>query len=236
MKTVYHILIKELKIYFQTPVAYVVYAIFLGATGLLFWIVVTYTREASMRETLADMAIIILVSSPILTMKLFAEEQQTGTIELLLTLPIHDWQLVLAKYLAGVTVFAGMLLSTLVYPALLLYLGKPDVGTIWVGYLGIFLVGAAFTSVGLFTSSLTKNQIASALLSFAILLIFWFSRSVSSLIGPPFSRAFRYLAIPEHYGDFLKGVLDSSHVVFFVILIVLFLFLSLRSVSSRRWR
>ena len=156
MKNMFVITYKELRAYFTSPIAYVVIAAFLVIMGVFFSLIVYFTRVASLRGVFGNMAFILLFVAPALTMRLLAEEQRSGTIELLLTLPVRDWQVVLGKFLASLAVYAVILALTLYYPLLMLRLGNPDRGPIVSAYLGLLLLGASFLSIGVFTSSLSR--------------------------------------------------------------------------------
>jgi len=162
---------KELRSYFVSPVAYVIVAFWLVATGFFFWRSVDITNEASLRNVFGVVTILLLLISPALTMRLLAEESRTGTLELLLTAPVRDWSVVLGKFLGALGLYLVMMGLTLVYPVLLMMLGgNPDWGPIWSGYLGLILLGMSFLAVGLFASALTSNQMVSAVIAFVILL------------------------------------------------------------------
>jgi ABC-2 type transport system permease protein len=236
MKNMIIITQKELRAYFASPIAYVVIAAFLAIVGFFFWLIVSFTREASLRGVFGNMAIILLFISPALTMRLLAEEQRSGTIELLLTLPVRDWQVVLGKFLASLVVFALMLALTLYYPLVLLWFGNPDRGPIIGGYLGLLLLGGSFLSVGLFTSSLSRNQVVAALLGFGSMLILWLIGAAEGLAGPPLSKVLAYISVSGHYFDFTRGIIDSKDVIFFLCVIAAFLFLSVQVLQLRRWR
>jgi ABC-2 type transport system permease protein len=227
---------KELSTYFVSPVAYVVTAAFLVLMGYFFSLIMFYTREASMRGLFLNMAIILLLVSPALTMRLLAEEQRMGTIELLLTAPVRDWEVVLGKFLASVGFFATMLALTGFYPLILVRFGNPDLGPILTGYLGVFLLGSAFMAGGLFASSLTQNQIVAAIVGFGLLLILWLSHAAGGLVGGPVGDFLDALALSSHFDDFTKGVVDSTHLIYYLSIIAAFLFLATRSLETRRWR
>lgn len=227
---------KELSTYFVSPVAYVVTAAFLVLMGYFFSLILFYTREASMRGLFFNMAIILLLVSPALTMRLLAEEQRMGTIELLLTAPVRDWEVVLGKFLAGVAFFLTMLVLTGFYPLILLRFGNPDLGPILGGYLGIFLLGSAFMAVGVFASSLTQNQIVAAIVGFGLLLILWLSDAAGGLVGGPVGDFLNALSLANHFDDFTKGIVDSVHLIYYLSVIVAFLFLATRMLETRRWR
>jgi ABC-2 type transport system permease protein len=235
MSTTLLLLRKELRSYFVSPFAYIVAFGFLSVSGLLFWLIISLSRIAGMESTLANMAVVLLLVCPALTMRQIAEERRSGTIELLLTLPTRDWQIALAKFLASLTLLSVMLGLTLVYPLLLIYFGEPDIGRIATGYLGIFLLSGSFLAIGLFASSLTRHQVVAAVLSFGFLLSLWFCNAGADLVGSPLNQILLYLSFPEHLQGFFKGVLDTADIAFFVILTVLFVVLSSRSLTSHRW-
>ncbi|MDE3090712.1 MAG: ABC transporter permease subunit, partial [Chloroflexota bacterium] len=178
MRNIWTIASRELNSYFVSPVAYVVGAAFLLVSGVLFSLTLTSTMDASLRGTFSNITFILVLLAPALTMKLLAEEQRMGTLELLLTSPVHDWQVVVGKFLGSLILFAVMLLGpTLFYVVLLVWLGTPDFGPIISGYLGVLLLGGAFLSIGVLTSSLTQNQVIAYILGLAILLVMWIADS-----------------------------------------------------------
>jgi ABC-2 type transport system permease protein len=228
---------RELKSYFVSPVAYVVTAFFLLITGYLFAVILLQSNEATLRYLHSNVSVILLFVVPFITMRLLAEEQRTGTIEVLLTNPVRESEVVLGKYLAGFLFILFMLALTLYYPALILALqGNPDVGPMAAGYLGVVLQAGAFLAVGLLASSLTENQMIAAIVTFAILLILWLAEAAANNLGAPAKDIFRYLSITQHFQDFPRGVIDTTHVVYFLSLIVGCLLLTMLSLQSRRWR
>jgi ABC-2 type transport system permease protein len=228
---------KELNTYFASPVAYVVTAFFLLVMGYFFYLLLVLTSEASMRGVFGNMAVILLFVTPFLTMRLLAEEQRMGTIELLLTSPVRDWEVVLGKYLGALAFLLFMLALTLFYPLLLSRVGSPDWGPVATGYLGVLLIGAACLAIGVFASSLSQNQIVTGFIAFAILIIGWLLGAASNAVGGgPVGSALNYLALNTHFDDFIRGVVDSQHVVYYFILIAVFLFLATRVVEAKRWR
>jgi ABC-2 type transport system permease protein len=228
---------RELKSYFVSPVAYVVTAFFLLIAGYLFSVILLQSNEATLRYLISNLSVIWLFITPFLTMRLLAEEQRTGTIELLLTNPVREFELVIGKYFGAILFLFFMLLPTLYYPALLYMLGGfPDTGPMAAGYLGIILQAGAFLAVGLLMSSVTENQMISAMLSFAVLLVFWLADAVANNLGAPVNNIVRYLSITQHFQDFSRGVIDTTHVVYFVSMIVGCLVLTVLSLQSRRWR
>ena len=180
--------------------------------------------------------VVFLFIAPFLTMRLLAEENRLGTVELLLTNPVRDVEVVLGKFLGVMGFILVMLAFTLYFPALLFIFGNPDPGPIISGYLGVILQAGAFAGIGLAASSTTENQIVSAFLAFAVNLILWLSESISQFVGRPLDAVMKYLSITSHFQDFSRGVIDSSHVLFFLSMIAACLLLTYLSLQTRRWR
>lgn len=227
---------RELKSYFVSPVAYVVTALFLLIAGYLFSVILLNTNEATLRYLISNLSVIWLFITPALTMRLLAEEARTGTIELLLTNPVRDVEVVVGKYLGVLGFLLVMVAFTLYYPALLFIFGNPDRGPMIAGYLGVILQAAAFLAIGLMASSLTQNQIVAAVLTFAILLIMWLAESVANFIGSPGSDVMRYLSVNTHLQDFSRGVIDSTHIIYFISVVAAALLFTFLSLQARRWR
>jgi ABC-2 type transport system permease protein len=238
MRNIWTIASRELNAYFVSPVAYVVSAAFLLVTGLLFSLIITSTMDASLRPTFSNITFILVLLAPALTMRLLAEEQRMGTLELLLTSPIHDWQVVVGKFIGSFVLFIVMLLApTLLYVVLLMAFGQPDFGPIVASYLGVLLLGGAFMAIGVFTSSLTQNQIIAYILGLVILLVLWIAGSISQIVGGgAVGDAVSYLAITQHYDSFLTGVIDTPNVIYPLSVIVVSLFLATQVLQTRRWR
>ncbi len=236
MRNVLTVAGRELNAYFASPMAYVITAAFLVITGVIFAIGATQTRDASLRSVIASMSIIFLLISPIIAMRLIAEETKQGTIELLLTAPLRDSELVIGKFLGALALMLIMIGCTLYYVLLLFVFGAPDVGPLVSGYLGIVLLAATYLAIGLLASSLTQNQIVAALIAFAIGLVLWFLSAVATSLPRGLTPVVQYLGLSDHFFDFTRGIVDSRHVVFYLSLIVGLVFLTIRSVESRRWR
>ena len=238
MKNTYYIVKRELGSYFASPIAYVISAIYLAVTGGLFGFILYYSREATMRYLFGHVIVILflVLVSQALTMRLLAEEQRSGTLELLLTSPLRDWEVVLGKYLASLCVFLVMILLTAYMPILLSRVGKPDVGPLLSGYLGYVLLGAALLSIGLFASSLTQNQIVAAVLGIGITLLMWLASGLSDMVGGGLKSIVEYLPLFAHYNDMMRGVIDTKDILYYMSVAVLFLFLSTRMLESRRWK
>ena len=227
---------RELKSFFVSTVAWVIAAAFMSITGLLFAVILLNSNEASLRFLFSNLSVIFLFIAPFLTMRLLAEENRLGTVELLLTNPVRDVEVVLGKFLGVLGFVLAMLAMTLYYPAVLFIFGSPDPGPIGTGYLGVVLQAAAFLAIGLAISSTTENQIVAAFVSFAINLALWLSESVSQFVGAPIGAALKFLSITSHFQDFSRGVIDTSHLIFFISVIAAALFLTYLSLQARRWR
>jgi len=246
---------KEMRLYFTSPTAYVVIAVFLLLAGYFFFAIFDFFTRASLqtamnpqmgrdlnvtdsvlRPLFSNVSVILLLLMPLVTMRLFAEERRSGTIELLLTYPVRDGAVLLGKFLAALALYGAMLALTLLYPALLFAFARPEWGPVLTGYLGLVLLGAAFTAVGLFASSLTENQIVAAMTTFGILLLFWVIGWTSDTVGGATGRVLTHLSLIEHFDNFVKGVLDTRDVVYYLSFTTLALFLTLRSLEARRWK
>ena len=246
---------KELKSYFASPVAYVV----IGFSAILFgWFFINllyyFDRQAmqagagfqgpqtvNVNEMLIsplflNVSVILLFTLPLITMRTYAEEKRSGTIELLLTSPLTDVQIVTGKFLGGLVLYASMLAVTLVHLGFLFWFGNPEWRPVATGYLGMLLMGGCFLSLGLFISSLTRNQIVAGMVTFAVFLLFWVINWIASFTGPTTQAVLNYLSITEHLNDFARGIVDTKHLVYYVSFIAFSLFLTVRSVDSERWR
>jgi ABC-2 type transport system permease protein len=239
MRNVWTIARRELYAYFSSPIAYITMAAVLAVTGLLFWLFLVFTQEATMGLMLGGgwIFLILMLYAAVVTMRLLAEEQRSGTVELVLTAPVRDWELVMGKYLASLILFSIMTVISLYQPLILIQLGDPDLGTMASTYLGYFLLGAALLAVGTLASSLTRNQVVAAILTIAIVIGLWLiefagMRSPGTFMGKFLSE----LAIFNHYFDFVEGVIDTKHVVYYASLVAASLFLATRVVETRRWR
>jgi ABC-2 type transport system permease protein len=227
---------REIKSFFVSSIAWIIAAAFMAMAGFLFAVILLNSNEASLRFLISNLSVILLFVAPFLTMRLLSEEIRLGTVELLLTNPVRDIEVVFGKFLGAMGFVLMMLVLTLYFPALLFIFGSPDPGPILTGYLGVLLQAAAFVAIGLAISSTTENQIVAAFLTFALNLILWLSESISQFVGKPLDAVMKYLSITSHFQDFSRGVIDSSHVIFFLSVVAAALFLTYLSLQSRRWR
>lgn len=249
MKNTFLIAGKELRTYFTSPIAYVVMAAFLVFTGLLFIDSLSGAfREASMRAFFAgetfggllgeaiNAAFVVLMLGPVLTMRLFAEESKLGTLELLLTAPIRDFEVVLGKFFAAAVILLLLVALTLYYPLLLAIFGSPDPGPIFSGYVGLVLLGAFFLAVGLFASSLSNSQIAAIVVGLVILLMFWFIDKAANFFSGLPADILQFVSPRTHFSDFARGIISTEAIIYLISLTAIFVFLTIRSLETRRWR
>ncbi len=229
---------REIKSYFLAPLAYILIGAFAFFVGFLFYNSILGTQTADLSGTFGWMMVLALILAPALTMRLFAEENRMGTIELLMTAPVRDWQIVIGKYLAGFLAFVALLIPTLWYIVILWRYGSPDYGAILAGYVGMLLTGAAFVAIGMLTSSLTGNQIIAYFIGFLILIFLWVANAPAGVTGSS-NIVFDFLSqlsLPTHFQDFFTGVINLTDVLFYIGLAAVAIFLTVRVVESRRWR
>ena len=259
MRNILAIIEREFRAYFLSPIAYVVLTIFVFLSGIFFRTILAQVLQAGMysamqsaqmgggrtpidmpgmisRGFLSTMSVILLFMIPMITMGLFSEEKKRGTMELLLTSPVTDLEVVLGKFFAAASFFLILLLSTCLPMSALYIYGSPASGPILTAYLGILLYGLSLLAVGLFISTLTENQIVAAVLSFGTIMVLWMVDVVANSAQAPTKDVLTYLSILSHLDDFLKGVLATPNIIFYLSLMFLALFLTYRSVNSLRWR
>lgn len=237
MRNVAAIFNRELLALFCSPVAYVVLAGFLLITGILASNAFQSGGTASLRVVFALSPYVLALIIPAITMRLISEEYRSGTIEALMTAPVTDGQMVLGKYLAALVFYALMLAATLVYLALMLVFGNPDLGAALSAYVGLLLMGTMFVAVGIFGSSLTSNQIVAWMVAAVPLIVLvWFAGFFSGWVEGWWREVFRAIDIRLMLDQTNRGLLTTETVAFFLGLAAYFLFLSVKVVESRRWR
>jgi len=228
---------RELKSFFNSAVAYVILALFLLISGWFFGSSLFLIGQADMRELFSIIIpITFLFFVPALPMRLIAEEKKSGTLELLVTMPVRDVEIVLGKFLATYGLLAVALLLTFAYPLTLSWLGDPDGGALIGGYVGLLLMGGAYLAIGMFTSGLTQNQIVAFITGFVIILAFYMFDKVLVFFPASVASILQYLSVTYHFENLARGVLDSRDIVYYLTLMALFLFLSVRTLESRRWK
>jgi ABC-2 type transport system permease protein len=250
VKKIWIIIKKEWYSYFASPIFYTVVFIFLLLTGYFFYTNVAYFSlisfqaghiqepgislvELVIEPLVGYIGVILLLLLPLLTMRLLAEERRQGNLELLLTYPVREIELVLGKFFGCVSIYIIMLVFVLIYPLLLLWVGRPDVVPFFTGYLGLLLMGGAFIALGLFISSLTENQVVAAALTFGLLLFFWIIDWVAYITEPPFSKIFEKLSLFSPLSNFARGIIDTKDIVFYLSFIIFGLFLTLHSLEAQ---
>jgi ABC-2 type transport system permease protein len=227
------LLAKETKALFFSPIAYAVIAVFLLLMGYSFTAFLFLNKTSTLVHLFFQAAVLFLLIVPVLTMRQFAEERKAGTLELLLTAPVREIDIVLAKFLASMAVNASMLALTLTYAGVLQVYGKPDWGPIYSGYLGLVLFSAALVALGVTVSALTANQIVAAVVSLGLFLVLWTIDTLGSLLPYPFDNMVLSVSLLAHFTPFATGAIYLSDVGFFVSLILLGLFLSVRALARR---
>jgi len=221
--------------FFVSPIGYVVLAVFFFAVGFFFYLVSSSPYPlASVMPIFQNSMILLLFLTPILTMKLWSEEEKNQTAELFRTSPVTVWEIVLGKYLAVCLFAAAMISSTLVYLLIIIYTGNPDPGPTFTNYLGFALAAMAFFALGLLSSTMTENQIVAAVISYGMLIMLWMIGAAAGGVQGPLAEFFQYVSMFNHTGDFMNGVIDLGHVVYFLSLIFIGLFFSVKVLEGKR--
>lgn len=252
MTLIWSICKKELKSYFSSPIGYLLLTMFSLIIGFFFWNVVTYfavmgqrqmqmggnmnVNEFVIRPLIQNMSVVGLFLIPLITMRLFAEEKKQGTIELLLTSPVTDFQILFGKWLSALLMYGTMVLFSSISFFFLFAYGNPDVKPMLVGFLGLMLQAGALMSLGLFISSLTNNQIIAGATTFAVSLLLWTFEWVAGYETAAWAKVMSYISVIPHFESFTRGVIDTKDVVYFLSVTFLGLFLTSRSLESLRWR
>jgi len=224
---------KELRALFVQPIAYVLIAVFLLVMGYAFVTNLAMTRSAALVRIMFQAAVLLLLFVPLITMRLLAEERRHGTLELLLATPAREHDIVLAKFVASMSLVAVMLAPTLVYPAVLAWFGKPDWGPIYSGYLGLLLLASLLSAIGLALSALTANQVVAATLAIGLSLLLWLLDSLAAVLPQPWDEIVLQCSLLAHFTPFATGALYLSDAGFFVTVTLLGLFLAVRALARR---
>ena len=247
---------KELRSYFASPIAYIVIGFFALMYGYFYAVMLQYFVRASMqmnqmgmqgpqsmnvneqmvRPLLQNVTVLLLFVLPAISMRTYSEEKRSGTAELLLTSPLTDLQIIMGKYIGALTLYATMLAVTLIHIAVLFIYGNPEWKPLATAYLGLLLLGGAFLSVGLFISTLTTNQIVAYIVTFSTFLMLWIISWIGTFSSGILTDVTAYLSVIEHFDDFSKGIIDTTHVIYYLSLITFGLFLTAKSVDTERWR
>ena len=229
---------KELKDYFNSPLAYIFISVFLVVAGWLFFRTFFLQGQASMRYYFVMIPWLFLFLIPALTMRLWAEEKKLKTLEILFTWPIQEYEAVIGKFLAGIIFLAVALSFSIFIPISLSFIGSLDWGIIIASYIGAWLLGSAFLAIGLFISSLTENQIIAFIVSIAICFaVFIIGEDLVLYALPTFLiNTFQYLGLGYHFNSISRGVLDSRDIIYYLSLIFIFIYLNTRQIESRKWK
>lgn len=235
---------RELSAYFGSVVAYVLLAVFLVLSGYFFYSDLVFfilfggfTLATGLWQfVFLDMRMVAMLILPLLTMRLFAEEKKLGTMELLWTYPVRDGEIVLGKFLAALLFYLAMLLPTAAGPIVFHHFNAFDVPPVLAGYLGMVLLGAAFIACGLFVSSLTENQVVSAMVTYGIIVLFWFLTWNEEAATHDVMRWLLGVSLFDRFFNFTRGVIDTRDVTFFLLFTGFFLFLTWQSLATRSWR
>jgi len=255
MRNIWAIYKKEMRSYFISSIAYVILFIFSLISGYFFFtIAATYStmslqfgqlpyyqdllniEEFVVRPLFSNLGVVMLFLTPMLTMRLIAEEKGSGTLKLLISYPVRDGEVLLAKYLAALSMLAAMILLTFPVPLFLFAYGSPELGPLLSNYLGLFLMGGAFISLGMFASSVTERQVVASVLTFGALILFWVINWAQNLTELNLGIIFQDLSIFTHFENFTKGIIITHDVVYYVLFTVFFMFLAYTALQSRSWR
>jgi ABC-2 type transport system permease protein len=255
MRSLYAVFKREVKSYFTQPIAYVVIGGLLLIVGFLYYLSwrwflgvsfeamrnPMFARELDLSttvvgSTIGTVGVVSVFALPLLTMRLWAEEKRSGTVELLLTFPLRDLDIVLGKFLASLAVYGVLLALTLLYPLIAASFGRLDPGPILSGYLGTLLLGAALLSLGFLCSTWTENQIVACACAWAGFLFFWLIGHAADFASSQLGTVLTHLSFANHHDNFVKGIIETPDVAYFVLFCLFCLFLTLRSIESTRWR
>jgi ABC-2 type transport system permease protein len=227
---------REFTSYFNSPIPFILVALFVAISGFFFFRDLFLTRQADMRRFFELMPLMFCILVPLLTMRLVAEERREGTLELLLTMPITDWQLVLGKFLAAIGVMAVLLAITTAFPITVMSIGPLDKGTTVASYFGALLMAAAYAAIGVMASSFTRSQIVAAIVGFFIGFILLVFGMVVAVVPPSLAPVLGALSIGTHFNNIARGVIDSRDVIYYLSLIFACLLIAQTTLDSRRWR
>jgi len=248
---------REIAAYFVQPIAYVVMTVFVLLGGWFFFALLRRfdliqqmylamqnpmalqrmnLNQMVIEPLLHNLAIVLVILVPAITMRSFAEEKRSGTYELLLTAPVRTAEVVAGKFIAAAVLILVMVVLAGIFPLILVMFGNPEIGVMASGYLGLAFLGVAFVSVGLFTSSITQNQIIAAISCFGALLLLYVISWPAETGGGSWSGLLRYLSLPEHFATMVRGVISTRDIIYFLSVVAVALFLTQRSVESVRWR
>jgi ABC-2 type transport system permease protein len=227
---------RELRTYFNSPVAYIVVTVFMLLAGYLFFNTLFIEKQAEMRGYFGLAPMLFTFIIPAITMRLIAEEKGSGTLELLITMPVRDWEVVLGKFLAAMGLLTVLMLLTLVYAFTLASIGPVDKGPTFGGYLGLLLMGGAYVAIGVMASSFTRNQIVAFILAFAISFALYLFGRIVQIVPEALQPVVSYLSMDGHFESISRGVIDSRDVLYYLSVMAVSLVIATVSLESRRWK
>lgn len=227
---------RELRTYFNSPVAYIVVTVYMILSGYLFFNTLFIEKQAEMRGYFGLTPLLFSFIIPAITMRLLAEEKGSGTLELLITMPVRDWEVVVGKFLAAMGLVTALLAMTLFYAFTLNILGPIDKGPTYGGYFGLLMMGGAYVAIGVMASSFTRNQIVAFILSFAISFVLYLFGRITQIVPESIQPIVAYLSIDGHFESISRGVIDSRDVFYYLSIIVGCLVLATVSLESRKWK
>jgi ABC-2 type transport system permease protein len=227
---------REIRTYFNSPVAYIVVTVFTLITGYLFFTQLFVEKQADLRSFFGVMPLLFMFMIPAVTMRLLADEKGSGTLEMLITMPVRDWEVVVGKFLAALALVATALALTLVFAVTVKALGPLDRGPAIGGYVGLLLMAAAYVSIGVMTSSFTRNSIVAFIMAFAISFALYLFGRLTQFVPPALQPVIAFLSIDGHFENVSRGVIDSRDVVYYLSVIGVCLLVATTSLESRRWK
>lgn len=238
MRNIVTIMRRELSSYFLSPIIYIVMALFVLIYGFFFLLTFVGRNggDSNLQYSFINLVIVFLIIIPLLTMRTLAEERKLGTEEFLMTAPITSTEIVLGKIFGLMVSFLIIISTLLVHIIIAFALSKPEIGPIVSSFIGLFLLGITFISIGLFASSLTDNQIVAGVVSFTMLLMLWIVNWLADAFVGVLGQVFNAISFINYYADFTKGIMDTANIIFYLSVTALFIFLTIRQVEARRWR
>src|SRR6056297_396933 len=226
---------KELRSYFYSPAAYIILGFFLLVTGWIFGSHLFLMKVASLRNLFGIIPLIFMFLAPALTMRAIAEERESGTIELICTSPVKDNEIILGKFYSSFVILAIAATITIFYGIIVSFIGSPDWGTIIAGYIGLLLLGGAYLAIGIFGSTISKNQIIYFIASFFIILLFYLSDKFLYLMPGWLSSILRFISLDYHFQNIARGVIDTRDIIYYLSIIILFLYFAKQSLTERKY-
>lgn len=227
---------REIRTYFNSPVAYIVVPVFVIITGYLFFTQLFLEKQADMRGFFNIMPLLFMFMIPAITMRLLADEKSSGTLELLITMPVRDWEVVVGKFLAAMALLCTAIGLTLVFAITVKSLGPLDRGPTIGGYLGLVLMGGAYVSIGVMASALTRNSIVSFIVAFAISFALYLLGRLTQFLPQSLQKLVAFLSIDGHFENIGRGVVDSRDVIYYLSVMTVCLLIATLSLESRRWK